>query len=75
MQIEKNADKLVKTLRVFIVDQPGYLGKLCTAIGEVGGNIGDVKTVAMGLVRNTRDITFSGWWTRSVPWRGSSWPR
>ena len=57
MQIEKNADKLVKTLRVFIVDQPGYLGKLCTAIGEVGGNIGDVKTVAMGLVRNTRDIT------------------
>jgi len=57
MQIEKNADKLVKTLRVFIVDQPGYLGKLCSAIGEVGGNIGDVKTVALGLVRNTRDIT------------------
>jgi malate dehydrogenase (oxaloacetate-decarboxylating) len=57
MQIEKNADKLVKTLRVFIVDQPGYLGKLCTAIGEVGGNIGEVRTVALGLVRNTRDVT------------------
>jgi malate dehydrogenase (oxaloacetate-decarboxylating) len=57
MQIEKNADKLVKTLRVFIVDQPGYLGKLCTAIGEVGGNIGEIKTVALGLVRNTRDVT------------------
>ena len=30
MQIEKNADKLVKTLRVFIQDQPGYLGRLCS---------------------------------------------
>jgi malate dehydrogenase (oxaloacetate-decarboxylating) len=57
MQIEKNADKLVKTLRVLILDQPGYLGKLCTAIGEVGGNIGEVKTVALGLVRNTREVT------------------
>ena len=57
MQIEKNADKLVKTLRVHILDQPGYLGKLCTAIGEAGGNIGEVKTVGQSLVRNTRDIT------------------
>lgn len=57
MQIEKNADKLVKTLRLFILDQPGYLGRLCTAIGEVGCNIGEVTTVALGLVRNTRDIT------------------
>ena len=30
MQIEKNADKLVRTLRVFIQDQPGYLGRLCS---------------------------------------------
>ncbi|MBI2561804.1 MAG: NAD-dependent malic enzyme [candidate division NC10 bacterium] len=57
MHIEKNADKLVKTMRVFIQDQPGNLGRLCTAIGEVGGNIGEVKTVALGLVRNTRDLT------------------
>ncbi len=57
MHIEKNADKLVKTLRVHIQDQPGYLGKLCTAIGEAGGNIGEVNTVGLGLARNTRDIT------------------
>lgn len=57
MHIEKNADKLVKTLRVHILDQPGYLGRLCTAIGEAGGNIGEVKTVGFGLVRNTRDVT------------------
>jgi malate dehydrogenase (oxaloacetate-decarboxylating) len=57
MHIEKNADKLVKTFRVQILDQPGYLGKLCTAIGEAGGNIGEVKTVGLGLVRNTRELT------------------
>jgi malate dehydrogenase (oxaloacetate-decarboxylating) len=57
MDIEKNVDKLVKTLRVHIQDQPGYLGKLCTAIGEAGGNIGEVKTVGVSLVRNTRDLT------------------
>jgi malate dehydrogenase (oxaloacetate-decarboxylating) len=57
MQIEKNADKQVKTLRVHIQDQPGYLGKLCTAIGQAGGNIGEIETVSLGLVRNTRDLT------------------
>jgi malate dehydrogenase (oxaloacetate-decarboxylating) len=57
MEFEKNADKLVKTLRVHILDQPGHLGRLCTAIGEAGGNIGEVKTIGVSLVRNTRDLT------------------
>lgn len=57
MQIEKNADKLVKTLRVHIQDQPGYLGRLCTAIGQAGGNIGEIETISLGLLRNTRDLT------------------
>jgi malate dehydrogenase (oxaloacetate-decarboxylating) len=57
MDIEKNADKLVKTLRVHIQDEPGYLGKLCTAIGQAGGNIGEIHTVSLGLVRNTREIS------------------
>jgi malate dehydrogenase (oxaloacetate-decarboxylating) len=57
MEIEKNVDKLVKTLRVHILDQPGHLGRLCTAIGEAGGNIGEVKTIGVSLVRNTRDLT------------------
>jgi len=55
--IETNADKLVKTLRFQIQDEPGYLGKLCSAIGQAGGNIGDVKTVSLGLLRTTRDLT------------------
>ncbi len=57
MLIEKNADKLVKTLRVHIQDQPGYLGRLCTAIGQAGGNIGEIETISLGLTRNTRDLT------------------
>jgi malate dehydrogenase (oxaloacetate-decarboxylating) len=57
MQIEKNADKQVKTLRVHIQDQPGYLGRLCSAIGQAGGNIGEIETISLGLVRNTRDLT------------------
>lgn len=57
MQIEKGTDKFVKTLRVLITDQPGYLGKLTTAIGNEGGNIGDIRLVKMGLQYNTREIT------------------
>jgi malate dehydrogenase (oxaloacetate-decarboxylating) len=57
MQIERNADKQVKTLRVHIQDQPGYLGRLCSAIGQAGGNIGEIATISLGLVRNTRDLT------------------
>jgi len=57
MQIEKNADKLVKTLKVLIKDAPGYLGKLCTAIGQEGGSVGEIETVSVGLTHNTRDIS------------------
>ncbi len=57
MQIEKNSDKIVRTLRVRILDQPGYLGKLATAIGAEGGNIGDIAFVQSGLTHNTRDVT------------------
>ena len=57
MQIEKNADKLVKTLKVLIKDAPGYLGKLCTAIGQEGGSVGEIETVSLGLTHNTRNIS------------------
>lgn len=57
MNIEKGADKIVKTIRVMITDQPGYLGRLTTAIGAEGGNIGDVKLLRSGLTHNVREIT------------------
>ncbi len=57
MQIEKGTDKLVKTIRLMIKDSPGYLGRLATAIGDMGGNIGDVKINRFGMEYNTRDFT------------------
>ncbi|GAB4361367.1 MAG: NAD(P)-dependent oxidoreductase [Deltaproteobacteria bacterium] len=57
MQIEKGIDKVVKRIRVMILDKPGYLGKVASAIGTAGGNIGDIKLVGTGLDYNTRDIT------------------
>ncbi|MBM4386963.1 MAG: NAD-dependent malic enzyme [Deltaproteobacteria bacterium] len=56
MQIEKGADKLVKTIRLVIKDAPGFLGKVATAIGEQGGNIADVKLIHYGSEFNTRDF-------------------
>jgi len=57
MQIEKGIDKIVKTIRLMILDRPGYLGKVASAIGAAGGNIGDIRLVHFGLEYNTRDIT------------------
>jgi malate dehydrogenase (oxaloacetate-decarboxylating) len=57
MQIEKGIDKQVKTVRVMVLDKPGYFGKVATAIGQAGGNIGDIKLVGYGLEYNTRDVT------------------
>jgi len=57
MNIEKGMDKVVKTLRVMITDQPGYLGRLTTAIGAEGGNIGDIRLISSGLTHNIREVT------------------
>jgi malate dehydrogenase (oxaloacetate-decarboxylating) len=57
MQIEKGIDKDVKKIRVMILDKPGYMGKVATAIGKAGGSMGDIKLVSVGLEYNTRDIT------------------
>ncbi len=50
MEIEKGAGKLAKTLRVMILDKPGYLGKLTSAIGMQGSNIGDIRLLRMGQI-------------------------
>jgi len=57
MQIEKGIEKEVKKIRVMILDKPGYMGKVATAIGKAGGSMGDIRLVTIGLEYNTRDIT------------------
>ncbi len=58
MNIE-GADKIYKTMRVLIKDKPGYLGRLCTVIGDHGANIGEISRVKMGVQYNTRDVSLT----------------
>ncbi|MEJ7654907.1 MAG: malic enzyme-like NAD(P)-binding protein [Chloroflexia bacterium] len=47
------------TLRAEIQNQPGALGRLTSAIGEVGGDIGAIDIVRAGGGRVVRDITIN----------------
>jgi malate dehydrogenase (oxaloacetate-decarboxylating) len=46
------------TVRVRFANRPGMLGKVTSAIGEAGGDIGAVDIVEAGPQAITRDITF-----------------
>ena len=46
------------TVRLEIRNQPGMLGKITSAIGEGGGDIGAIDVVAIGKSTLTRDLTF-----------------
>src|SRR6202158_2229061 len=46
------------TVRLRIANQPGMLGKVTSAIGEAGGDIGGVGLVEAGSKEMTRDIGF-----------------
>jgi len=48
--------EIVRTVRYRIVNIPGNLGKLATAIGRVGANIGNIATVHAGHHYIVRDI-------------------
>ena len=55
MRIEYS-NKVIKKLRIKIVDKPGYLGKVTSLIGQNGGMIGELKTVHLGKGYKIRDI-------------------
>src|SRR5687767_7959475 len=46
------------TVRLEIRNQPGMLGKITSAIGKAGGDIGAIDVVAIGKSTLTRDLTF-----------------
>ncbi|OLN21737.1 NAD-dependent malic enzyme 1 [Domibacillus antri] len=50
-------NKLIRTLMIEIPSVPGSLGKVTTAIGVAGGDIGEVKTIKVGLAYTLRNIT------------------
>ncbi|MBI1735661.1 MAG: ACT domain-containing protein [Candidatus Rokubacteria bacterium] len=47
-----------QTVRVEIVNKPGMLGRVTSAIGEAGGDIGAVDLVEAGKDKVTRDLSF-----------------
>ncbi len=46
------------TVRLEILNRPGMLGKVTSAIGKGGGDIGAIDLVQVGATTITRDITF-----------------
>ena len=46
------------TVRLEIRNQPGMLGKITSAIGKGGGDIGAIDVVGIGKATITRDLTF-----------------
>ena len=46
------------TVRLTIQNQPGMLGRVTSAIGKAGGDIGAIDIVAVGKNTLTRDLTF-----------------
>ena len=57
MQMEKGVDKVVMTIRVMLLDKPGYFGKFASAVGNAGASLGDIKLIRYGNEYNTRDVT------------------
>ncbi len=49
-------DRLLRTLRVRNEHRPGVLGRLASAIGAVGANLGDIRTVWVGPEHIERDL-------------------
>ena len=56
MQYEKYTDSLTKNLRLYIKDQPGYLGSVTQSIGKAGGNLGDIRLIKRAGPMNHREI-------------------
>ena len=50
------SDRLLRTLRVRNEHRPGVLGRLATAIGSAGANLGDIRTVWVGPDHIERDL-------------------
>ena len=49
-------DRILRTLRCRNFHRPGILGRLASAIGDAGANIGDIRTVWVGPEHIVRDL-------------------
>ncbi len=51
------APKILRIVRLRVVDQPGYLGRIATVLGELKANIGEINIAAQGPDYIMRDIS------------------
>lgn len=56
MKYEKFTDNLVKNLRLYILDAPGYLGRVTATIGAQEGNLGDIRLLKRAGTMTHREI-------------------
>lgn len=52
-----NSKNIIRTLRIETPSFPGNRGKVATAIGLAGGDIGEIETVQIGPNYTIRNIT------------------
>ncbi len=52
-----NLDRIMRVMRIKILNKPGTFGKIADTIGINGGNMGDIKVIRIGSKYITRDIT------------------
>lgn len=52
-----NEQKILRILRLQVTDQPGYLAKIATILGELEANIGEISIVSQGPDYLVREIS------------------
>ncbi|WP_022850116.1 NAD-dependent malic enzyme [Limisalsivibrio acetivorans] len=50
------SNKVIKKVRLKILDKPGYLGSLTTRVGDLGGMFGEIKTIHLGKGYKIREM-------------------
>lgn len=53
----QTSPKIIRILRLKVIDKPGYLGRIATKLGELKANIGEVSIVNQGPEFLTREIS------------------
>jgi malate dehydrogenase (oxaloacetate-decarboxylating) len=53
----RNMDRIMRTVRVRNEPSPSTLGRLLSAIGDAGGDVGGIRTIRESLHSSIRDIT------------------
>ena len=56
MEIERGAGKIAKCLRLMLVDKPGHLASVATAVAKQNASVGDIHLLRVGRTHNTREI-------------------